>query len=274
MKPTPLKIISISRRLDMVAFFPDLIVDVLARRSPPERTHSLVFWSKAPANLLRHQGLRSVLSRYDQSVLHLTVTGMGAGVLEPGIPPAREVLDLLPDLVDLLGDPRRIRLRFDPIVHIAGAGLPGDSNLAFFPDVAQAASRAGLSHLITSWMTPYPKVLARLDGAGLQYRPPDESERQTVWAALQDEAARWGLTLSTCCDPVLPMSACIDAAWLNTLHPQGFVAPSPPAGGQRPRCGCVKSWDIGWYYPCPGGCLYCYGRPQMKKAGSLPPPIR
>ncbi len=258
------KVISISRRLEMVGFFPDKIVEILRHRCLPERTHSLVFWSKNPANLLQHRELRETIKRYDQIFLHLTITGLGGTALEPGIPTPHEVEILLPELIGLIGSPERVRLRFDPILHLTDPGGRFISNLDYFTRVVQLAGKHAIESIIISWCTLYPKVIKRLARLGWKAVPihQDRKEEELTW--LRENAAAGGVILHGCCEEALPISSCIDGKLLSGLHPKGVTANPEHASGQRPGCGCTKSWDIGWYYSCPGGCLYCYGRPSVE----------
>ena len=113
----PRRVISASRRVELVACYPGVLAGALRQKCPPDRTHSVVLWSKDPRNLLRPGPLRDTLATYRQLYLHFTVTGMGGSFLEPRVLPHAEALALLPELVRFLGTARRIRIRFAPIVH-------------------------------------------------------------------------------------------------------------------------------------------------------------
>ena len=262
MPPPGLKtVVSASRRQDMVAFFPDRLADVLEKRCPAGRVHTVVLWTKNPENLFTHRRLRAVLHTYAQRFLHYTLTGMGGSVLEPGVPPLDACLRFLGPLADDLGGPERIRVRFDPIVRVRFSDGTTYTNLAHFTRVAEAAHRAGILHLVTSWMELYPKVVKRLGRHGIvPVRPtPTEWDSEASWVLQQSEEI--GIRVAGCCVPGWPLSRCIDGGLLGSLHPAGEKASPNKARGQRPLCGCTESWDIGWYNPCPGGCLYCYARP-------------
>jgi len=259
--PASLKVISASRRIEMVAFFPQKIIEILQKRCPPDRVHTLVLWSKHPQNLLNHKELRSVLAGYDQVFLHLTISGMGGSFLESGIPPMEKVLALLHDLIKFVGNPQRIRVRFDPIVHLRLPDGSTYSNLPHFVSVARVAMRVHLSHVTISWMENYPKVQRRLRKYGIEPLAvsDDQWSQESDW--IFDKAEDIGIGVLGCCVPQMPVSRCIDGELLTVLHPKMSHASLKKAGGQRQHCGCTESWDIGWYNPCPGGCLYCYGRP-------------
>lgn len=248
----------------MPGFFPEQLAARLEKSCPPESVHTLVLWSKHPAAILHHSGLRECLRRYRQVTLHLTVTGMGGGFLEPNIPAPGKVLESLPALVDFLGDPGRLTLRFDPIVHLRLEDGGNFSNLADFEHIALAAKSAGVLNMVTSWMEPYPKVVRRLRASGVTPITLSGPEWKAEADSLSSRAAEAGIKLRGCCVAGWPGGACIDGAALNRIHPEGSNASVLRARGQRPGCGCTESWDIGWYYSCPGGCLYCYANPAFK----------
>ena len=91
--------------------------------------------------------------------------------------------------------------------------------------------------------------------------PKTESELKALWESMTARAASMGVTLHACCVPGLPRSRCVDGELLSRLHPKGYPCSKRRAKGQRPLCGCTESFDIGWYKPCPTGCLYCYANP-------------
>lgn len=263
------RIISASRRVEMAGFFPEKIINILEKRSPPQKTHTVVIWSKHPENLLGHSGLHETLRRYDQLFFHITVTGMGGSFLEEHIPAPGRVLDLLPRLVAMAGNPERIRLRFDPIVRLKLPDGRFYSNVEWFDRVLKAAEAAGIRNMITSWLTLYPKVVRRLAAAGAQPVPLSDAERKAEGERLTAAAAEYSISLKGCCADPLPPAGCLDGPLLSRLHPKNAPAPPVKAAGQRPGCTCTQSWDIGWYYPCPGGCLYCYGNPVASGSGHL-----
>jgi hypothetical protein len=266
------KVISASRRIEMPGFFPDRLAGLLDTRCPPERVHTVVLWSKRPEPILENRDLARCLSRYGHVFLHLTVTGMGGSFLEPGIPGAGETLRLIPALAGRLGSARRLTIRFDPIVHLRLPNGERYSNVRHFTEVAEAAARFGVERLTVSWMQSYPKVLSRLDRHGIRVMDPSVAEWEEETGRLSAVAGGLGLKLNGCCVPRLPVSACIDGRLLSDLHPAQEPASNIKAAGQRRACGCTESWDIGWYHPCPGGCLYCYARPAgaLRLTGSTP----
>ena len=162
--PTPgTRIISASRRTDLPRGYLSWLARALrageatvalpygGRRRVslvPSSVHTLVLWSKDFSLLLADRGVRKLLARYDQVAAQFTVTGLGGGPLEPGVPPPEEALDQLPLLVELCRNPQRVTVRFDPIVH----WWVGDriaSNVAWAEPVFRACARHGIRDVLS-----------------------------------------------------------------------------------------------------------------------------
>jgi len=246
----------------MVATDPGGLADRLATLCPPENVHSVVLWTKNADNILHHPALAAQLRRYDQLFIHYSITGLGATILEPGVPPVEMAFSHLAPLIDMTGDPRRLCVRFDPIVHFLLPEGREITNLGFFSPLAEELARHRIENAVTSWVQIYGKVARRLQRHGITPLTVEPEQRIRQGKALQKIARDHGIDLRGCCVPGWPVSHCIDGAFLNQLHPRGYRASEKRARGQRPLCGCTESWDIGWYYTCTGGCLYCYGRPR------------
>jgi len=257
------KVISASRRVEMAGFYPEKLVQFLKNRLPPERVHTLFIWTKHPEPLLNNTELHRQLSRYDQCVIHVTVTGMGGTFLEPGILSAEKNLNRLTGLIRLVQDPARLCVRFDPIVHLKFPDGHNYTNLELFPKIAEICKNNDISKIKVSWMSWYPKVVTRLNKRNISPIQISQSRWKQEADWIQKQAKKIGVSVSGCCVPGWPVSACIDGKQLTEMHPNKTPASSAKASGQRLYCGCTKSWDIGWYYPCPGGCLYCYANPIM-----------
>ena len=88
---TPTKIISASRRTELVGHYPDHLLRRL-RDLGPDTIHTLVIWTKDPTNLLHHRPLREALSSVGQLFVHWTITGLGGTFLEPNVPPPDDQL--------------------------------------------------------------------------------------------------------------------------------------------------------------------------------------
>lgn len=257
-----MKVISASRRVDMVAGYPDLLIELLNSRCPPEKVHSIVLWTKNAANLTTHQSLISTLAKYDQLFLHFSITGMGGTLFEPHIPPAETSLSLLPSLINFVQGVSRIRIRFDPIVHFKMQDGSVYSNFECFESIATQIASYDIKNVSISWMQLYKKITARLRKAGIEHINISHEDWVRESNAIQEIASAYKIMFHGCCVPGWPRSRCIDGELLNSLHPKGYQCSTRRSKGQRELCGCTESWDIGWYKKCVGGCLYCYANPM------------
>ena len=87
-------VVSASRRTDLPGFHAVWLADRLARfRRPPD---AVFLWTKHPAAVARPGPLRDAVRRLPNVLVHLTITGLGAGPLEPRVPVWREALAELP----------------------------------------------------------------------------------------------------------------------------------------------------------------------------------
>jgi len=258
-----LLVLSASRRTDLVSCYPDLLVEKLSSY-PPDQVHTVVIWTKNPANMLAAGRLRKALASYAQLYIHLTITGLGASLLEPRIPAWQQVVAMVPEIIALARDPRRVSWRFDPIVR-AETGGTQLSNLELFPHLAERLAACGITTCRTSWVEPYRKVVRRTDKKGVRLLIPslEERHRQAYW--LEKEAAACGISLHYCAMQGFARSRCIDGELLCRLHPTGAPCSLRKAKGQRTQCGCTESLDLGWYsLKCRNACLYCYAEPLIE----------
>ena len=279
----PKQVISASRRTDIITWYSAWFARRIREgevkvRHPfgggwysvslrPEDVHTVVLWSKDFTPLLENRyGIRELLSRYDQLYCHFTVTGLGGTPLEPRVPPWEEAIKQLPALVELVGDPRRVTLRFDPILHWEEAGEVR-TNLPLAEPILRAAAECGVTAIRISFATIYGKVARRRNTP--RWIDPPLEQKLEITARLVEMAHSLGLTIYSCADKsLLPAGAlpsrCIDGEFLSALHPRGLKAPTQRDTGQRPQCGCTVSVDIGSYsMKCPSGCLYCYANPVL-----------
>ncbi|UCF79714.1 MAG: DUF1848 family protein [Candidatus Eiseniibacteriota bacterium] len=266
----PLRVISASRRIDMVGTAPQNLSETLRTRFLPSDVHTLVIWTKDPVTLLTHRDLRSTVSSYGQLFVHFTITGMGATRLEPRSPPAEEALSALGPLVELVGRPERVRVRFDPIVHLVLPSGRTYCNVRHFERVVRRAGTLGIPSVTVSWMECYAKVRRRLASQGISPQPVSAELVREETERMLRECARQGMRLLGCCAEGLESSRCIDGELLSSLHPLGLECSVAKARGQRTLCRCTASLDIGWYSPCAHGCLYCYANPKPDVAAEGP----
>ena len=253
------KVISASRRTDLLACYPRYLKEKISEIHSAGELQALVIWTKNPANLLLDPGLNRLIVSLPLVYIHLTITGLGGTRIEPGIPPAEETLRMLPELIKTVKSPDRVTWRFDPLLRLYD-GECGHSNIYLFRKLAREVSSAGIKTCRTSWLCVYGKVKNRVEKSGCSLYDSAPAERAREALLLEREAAKTGITIQYCASPGFPRSRCIDGALLNTLHPSG--ASAKRARGQRALCGCTESLDIGSYsMKCGNACLYCYANP-------------
>jgi len=277
-------VISASRRTDLPARFPEWLSRALAEESAavrgpsghafiadlrPGAVHTIVLWSKDFSALLedRH-ALRTLLGKYDQVYSLFTITGLGGTFIENGVPPPERAMAQVGRLAESAGHPRRVSLRFDPVVWWNEVGCER-TNLPFFETLAPRAAAEGITDIRFSLAQWYGKARRRAGKLGFDFIDPPAEKKLEAARYLSGVAAAWKLNLTSCSQnfltevPGIRASACIDGRLLSELHP-GREAVSPTKDkSQRPECGCTESIDIGSYtQSCPHACLYCYANPR------------
>jgi hypothetical protein len=277
------RIISASRRTDLVASHPDWLGSVLEKERAhvlgpsgrsfdvslqPADIHTLVLWSKDFSNLIENRfRLRECVEKYDQIYLHFTITGLGGTSIEPGVPPMAATLGQVAALRSIVGDPMRISVRFDPVIHWFESGLI-QSNMAFFNEIAASVSREGVRDIRFSFAQWYGKAVKRARARDFRFSDPPLEKKREEASRLATAASSYGCFLHGCSQPFLRgipgvrLSGCIDGMHLQALHPEKSPALSGKDPGQRKDCRCTRSTDIGSYtQTCPNSCVYCYANP-------------
>lgn len=279
------KVISASRRTDLVAFFPEWLTSVVKEERAqvhgpsgrvysvdlrPERVHTFVLWSKNFENVIKNRNqLLDGLRKYDQLYFHFTITGLGGSFIEKKAPKPAAALEQLEPLVKLAGRPERISLRFDPVVFWEEKGKL-KTTLPFFEKLAQNAASLGIKNIRFSFAQWYGKAKRRAANHGFAYVDPPLEEKKKAALVISEMAKTLGLNLFSCSQdflaavPGIEPSSCIDGRLLQKIHPSGEPVSHLKDKTQRRECRCTESADIGSYtQSCPHSCLYCYANPRL-----------
>lgn len=279
------KVISASRRTDLISFFPQWLSAVIKEEKAvvqtpsvhvqtvdlrPETVHTFVLWSKNCANLIENRcQLRDVLQKYDQLYFLVTVTGLGGTHLEKGVPKPAKIISQLESVCEIAGMPRRVSVRFDPIVFWEEGGKV-KTNLQFFEELAPRMSDLGIKDIRFSFTQWYDKAKRRAAKHKFSYLDPTTEEKKEKARYLAQIAQQWELSLYACSQDFLTdiqgiqSSACIDGNLLQNLHPSSHTVSLKKDKSQRKECRCTESVDIGSYtQQCPHSCLYCYANPKI-----------
>jgi hypothetical protein len=267
------KVISASRRTDLVAFFPDWLAQAIRAEKAtvvgpsgraytvnlsPDQVHTFVLWSKNFEHVIANAcGLGDGLREYDQIYLHFTITGLGGTLVEREVPPSRAALQQLEALVALAGRPERVSLRFDPVIFWLEEGKL-KTNLGFFEELAKRAAAVGIPDIRFSFAQWYGKSRRRAARLGFPYVDPSLEQKRSHALHLSSVAGSYGLNLYCCSQdflsdvPGIRPSACIDGRLLQGLHPESAPLSTVKDRTQRRECRCTESVDIGSYtQTCP-----------------------
>lgn len=279
------KIISASRRTDLVAFFPQWLSSAIQQEKvrvygpsrhtytidlSPEAVHTFVLWSKNFINLIEDRScLNSALKKYDQLYFHFTITGLGGIFIEKDVPHPSVALSQLEPLIEITGKPERISVRFDPVVYWM-EDKKIKTNLHFFKKLAPELEGWGIRDVRFSFAQWYSKAIRRSSKYGFSYLDPSAEEKKEAARTLTQIAKLHNLRLFSCSQnflseiPGISSSACIDGAHLQVLHPRREPISTEKDKSQRTECLCTESVDIGSYTQfCPHSCLYCYANPSI-----------
>lgn len=274
-------VLSASRMTDMPAFYPaDLINEVEKRLAKNLKIHTLVLWTKHPASLLTDPLYTFLLKLKENNIqiyIQLTITGMGKKVvgfdnrnkpliLEPNVPETSEAIALLNKVIELVGNPERIRLRIDPIVRIKDFNGISFSNISSIEPIVRVCVQLNIVHYAFSFLEKdaYNKVNNRFIKRGIEICSPNQQEREQMQTYIAGLEQKYNVSIKACCVPGFAESACIDALLLEKLNP-AIPGVSHKKPHSRALCGCTSSIDIGGWPPkkCYSGCLYCYAAPHI-----------
>ena len=279
------KIISASRRTDLVAFFPEWLANAVRIEEvkvfgpsghtykadlSPQNVHTIVLWSKNFSNLIDNSfGLRDEFQKYDQLYLHFTITGLGGSFIEQGVPHPIVALSQLDSLIKIVGTSLRVSVRFDPIIY----WLEDDkekTNLHYFEELAPTLYDKGIQDVRLSFTQWYNKAKRRAAKENFVYIDPPVEKKAKDAKYLNQIAESYGLDLYICSQRALSEasdigpSSCIDGTLLQELHPDREPVSTKKDRTQRKECLCTESVDIGSYPQfCPHSCLYCYANPKI-----------
>ena len=261
-------IVSASRRTDIPAFYGEWFLNRLragyaiarnpmnprqARRVSlrPGDVDACVFWSKDFRPLMAR--LPEIRAAFPVAVQH-TLTPYAAP-LEPRLGDKRAIVEGMCALSRAIG-PDCLIWRYDPIV-LSDALTPEWHIRAF--ERACGLLGGATRRCVISFVQLYPRVRRAMEPL---CRAPAPEEMRALAAELARIARAHGIALTSCCPPEgleLPgvmREACISAALIEAAT--GKPVTPRRDSGQRRRCLCLPSVDIGAYHCCPHMCAYCY----------------
>lgn len=269
-----MKIISVSRRTDIPAFYPEWFMNrirdgyvrwmnpfskaIYQVSLRPEDVSAIVFWSKNYVPLLPYMAELDA-GGYNM-LFHFTITGLPR-VFEPRVPETVELVKCARVLSNRYGG-ESVLWRYDPV--LISSNTDKQYHLNRYRELC-AAMEGSVKRCYFSFAVFYPKVRRNADKlnneAGVLLHDLPIAERVQIANVLADIASEYGIEMFSCCGDYLlgdkiKKAHCVDAELLHRLYPDKIrrLISAPT----RKECGCCECTDIGAYDTCPHGCVYCY----------------
>jgi hypothetical protein len=276
------RIISVSRRTDIPAFYGDWFMNRLSEglaayvnpfggsthvvSLSPGDVVCLVFWSKNFAPFM--DKLRQIRAMKYNCYFQFTINALPE-IFESNVVETASAVEALKQ-ISRMYSPSHVNWRYDPIVisRFTDAGF----HLKNFQSLA--SKLAGyVKRCYFSFPTFYGKVKRNLailgKDTGVEMSDPHEDFKIDLANQLAEIAHQHGITMNSCCGDYLvgekiKKAHCIDGNVIGDLFFNGDYAYKLKPS--RAQCGCAASTDIGAYDTCPGGCIYCYANVNKEKA--------
>ena len=275
------RIISVSRRTDVPAFYSDWFMarlnegfagvvnpfggqkHIVSLR--PQDVVCFVFWSKNFAPFL--ENLEAIDRMGYKFYFNYTVTGL-PNVFESNVEKHTSIETL--KQLSKMYSPRHINWRFDPI--IISSICDRDFYIRAFEELA-GQFEGYVERCYFSFVVNYGKVVRNFAEFeklhGLKIYDCDSDFKIDLANELAAIAEHHGIQMFSCCGDYLvneriKKARCIDGQIIEQLFsPTDFLYSYKPT---RKECGCTESADIGTYDTCPHGCIYCYANMNKPKA--------
>ncbi|MCL5942628.1 MAG: DUF1848 domain-containing protein [Actinobacteria bacterium] len=270
----PLRVISISRRTDIPAFYTEWLVNrvrsgfcdwmnpfggqIYRVSLQPEDCLALVFWTRNARPLIPH--LADLRARGFQFYFQYTINGHPREI-DANSPSPEASVAAFRELAQIM-TPNLVMWRYDPV--LISRVTPPEYHVERFDELS-AALEGATERCYVSFLDVYGKTQRNLrrvnEKLGLDMRRPEADEQRALLAAFAEIAGTRGMTVHVCCDEAEPgldvhQAHCIDADVIRRLRPDAHARLKSVSS--RPRCGCAQAVDIGAYDTCTFGCVYCY----------------
>jgi hypothetical protein len=224
----------------------------------------LCFWTKAP-NTVAAMYEKEIQMLQEQGTLVLCQTTLNLGgyrVLEPNI--TRDAVKL-GKLISLLGSPKHIRARFDPIIF-------GFTTPKMFAEHCKYIAGYGITRTTVNFMVfSYKDIRDQFKAKGFPVAEPTLERKRRTLETISEIASRYNIEVAVCAEtsayagqiPGILPARCSDPNWALSLLPD--LSERVKGHPSRKGCGCIYSDDWGIYrnkggWSCPHQCIYCYAK--------------
>lgn len=217
----------------------------------------IVFWTKNVGPFLPR--LEEVAAMGYPFVVQHTINGYPRALEAAVIDASRSVKHV--KQISATFGPRVAVWRYDTIV--MSSLTPPELHRTNFARIA-AQLEGAVDEVVISFMHLYEKTLRNLTRAATEHafdwREPSADEKRELLADLQVLAGRHGIGVSLCSQPEYLVPGVTEARCVDAERLESLIGERIPARlrGNRQKCGCFESRDIGEYNTCPQGCVYCY----------------
>lgn len=278
------RIISVSRRTDIPAFYGDWFMNRLNEgfvgyvnpyggskyfiSLSPEKIVCFVFWSKNFEPFINK--LKEIQAKGYNCYFQLTINALPK-IFESNVVETSTAIETLKE-ISRMYSPAHINWRYDPIV--ITEFTDDDFHLKNFQSLASKLE-GYVERCYFSFPTFYGKVKRNISIFEKENEFPildqDENFKIDLANQLADIAYAHGISMNSCCGDYLvggmvEKAHCVDGDVIGSLFfDDNYTYKLKPS---RAECGCAESTDIGAYDTCPNGCIYCYANVNKQKAQS------
>lgn len=274
------KIISVSRRTDIPAFYGEWFINrvkegfaghMSGRRKyivslKPEDVDLFFFWSK---NYLPFMDKLKILrGKGYQSLFHYTITGLPQ-IFECDTIDKEEAINNLIDISKIYSK-KHISWRYDPII------ISDKTDYKFhtenFANIAAKLAGYVDKCYISFADIKYKKVIKSLanfkEKNNISISELEENKKKDLANDLANIAQKYNIIIYACCNDYLlndsvKAGGCIDINLIREIiDPQANYK----RHYTRTECRCAISTDIGAYDTCHHGCVYCYATRDKQRA--------
>ena len=276
------RIISVSRRTDIPAFYGDWFMNRLNEgfvgyvnpfggskhlvSISREDVVCFVLWSKNFRPFM--DKLKEIKAKGYNCYFQFTINALPK-LFESNVVETSTAIETLKD-ISRMYSPAHINWRYDPVVITEFT----DDNFHLKNFQSLASKLEGyVERCYFSFPTFYGKVKRNLaifkKERGVEISDPDEDFKIDLAHQLSEIAYQHGISMNSCCGDYLvgekvEKARCIDGDVIGSLFfDDNYTYKLKPS---RAECGCAESTDMGAYDTCPNGCIYCYANVNKQKA--------
>lgn len=289
-------VVSVSRRTDIPAYYPDwfrkrLEIGYAVYPNPysnkpvfldlsPEQVKAFVFWTRNPRPLFKH--LDYIDDVYEKRhYMHFTINGLPKSI-ESRNPKIESAVECAKFLAERYGI-HYVQWRFDPII-ISSPLTSTHFVIDKFGEIAEKL-RGVTQRCYFSFVDLYKKteknfkIVEQREGISFDRRyttnqmEENFEEQKQLIMKINQIANDNQITLYACAEdsiqqalPGIEKAHCVDADLVERVSQASSASQKFTPMPSRIGCGCIESRDVGYYDSCPHGCIYCYANMDPDEA--------